>query len=58
MGGGAYGKVYKGTCAGKNVAVKIPNKQNMTELELQSFRHEVEIMRRILLQCFYNNASL
>jgi serine/threonine protein kinase len=47
LGGGAYGKVYRGFCRGKNVAVKIPSKQNMTESELQSFRHEVEIMRHI-----------
>jgi serine/threonine protein kinase len=47
LGGGAYGKVYRGFCRGKNVAVKIPNKQHMTESELQSFRHEVEIMRHI-----------
>jgi len=47
LGGGAYGKVYRGFCRGKNVAVKIPNKQHMSESELQSFRHEVEIMRHI-----------
>jgi len=47
LGGGAYGKVYRGFCRGKHVAVKVPVKQNMTENELQSFRHEVEIMRHI-----------
>lgn len=41
--------MYRGFCRGKNVAVKIPNKQHMSESELQSFRHEVEIMRRISL---------
>eukprot|EP01111_Echinosteliopsis_oligospora_P015443 TRINITY_DN6119_c0_g1_i1.p1 TRINITY_DN6119_c0_g1~~TRINITY_DN6119_c0_g1_i1.p1 ORF type:complete len:585 (-),score=151.22 TRINITY_DN6119_c0_g1_i1:89-1843(-) len=47
LGGGAYGKVYKGYCRGKNVAIKIPVKQVLTEAELKSFRNEVEIMRNI-----------
>jgi len=47
LGGGAYGKVYKATCRGKKVAVKVPKKQTLSESELKSFKNEVEIMRQI-----------
>eukprot|EP01132_Coremiostelium_polycephalum_P000471 gene471-597_t len=47
LGGGAYGKVYRATCRGKKVAVKVPKKQTLSESELKSFKNEVEIMRQI-----------
>ncbi|EGC38851.1 hypothetical protein DICPUDRAFT_148427 [Dictyostelium purpureum] len=47
LGGGAYGKVYKATCRGKKVAVKVPKKQTLSESELKSFKNEVDIMRNI-----------
>ncbi|KAM9975096.1 hypothetical protein ACTFIW_008571 [Dictyostelium discoideum] len=47
LGGGAYGKVYKATCRGKKVAVKVPKKQTLSESELKSFKNEVEIMKQI-----------
>lgn len=47
LGGGAYGKVYRGVCRGKNVAIKVPIRQHLSESELKSFRNEVEIMRHI-----------
>lgn len=47
LGGGAYGKVYRGICRGKNVAIKVPLRQHLSESELKSFRNEVEIMRHI-----------
>jgi serine/threonine protein kinase len=47
LGGGAFGKVYRAKCRGKLVAVKIPNKQDLTESQLKLFRHEVTIMRKI-----------
>jgi serine/threonine protein kinase len=47
LGGGAYGKVYRGICRGKDVAIKVPVRQHLSESELKSFRNEVEIMRHI-----------
>ncbi|KAH3745572.1 dual specificity protein kinase [Pelomyxa schiedti] len=47
LGGGAFGSVYRASCRGTTVAVKIPLKQHLTPPELQMFRHEVMIMRKI-----------
>ncbi|GAM23589.1 hypothetical protein SAMD00019534_067640 [Acytostelium subglobosum LB1] len=47
LGGGAYGKVYRATCRSKKVAVKVPKKQTLSESELKSFKHEVEIWKQI-----------
>jgi serine/threonine protein kinase len=44
---GAFGKVYKGKCRGKEVAIKVPSRQNLTKEELEAFRHEVQIMRKL-----------
>lgn len=47
VGEGAFGTVYKGTCRGISVAIKVPKKQDLTEEELTQFREEVGIMRKI-----------
>ncbi|GAM23718.1 hypothetical protein SAMD00019534_068930 [Acytostelium subglobosum LB1] len=47
LGGGAYGKVYKATCRGKPVAVKVPKKQTLSESELKAFQNEVAIWKQI-----------
>jgi len=47
IGEGAFGKVYRAKCRGKDVAVKMPNRQKLSKEELESFRHEVQMMRRI-----------
>ncbi|EGG14208.1 SH2 domain-containing protein [Cavenderia fasciculata] len=47
LGGGAYGKVYRATCRGKRVAVKVPKKQVLSDSEKKAFLVEVEIMKQI-----------
>lgn len=44
IGSGCYGEVYKGTCRGMDVAVKVLLKQSISEKNLQDFQKEVEIM--------------
>lgn len=44
LGDGSFGSVYKGRCRQKDVAVKILHKQELDQDELQSFKHEVEIL--------------
>ena len=39
----------EGRCRGLEVAVKKPHQQSLTDAQLTSFRHEVEMMRYILL---------
>jgi len=47
LGEGTFGKVYRGRCRGKAVAVKVPLHQNLREEELSDFRKEVSIMSKI-----------
>jgi len=47
LGKGSFGKVYAGRCRGKEVAVKVPVKQHLSEKDLAAFRHEVLIMSKI-----------
>ncbi|KAL7721766.1 hypothetical protein QTN25_001411 [Entamoeba marina] len=47
IGGGSFGKVYRANCRGKNVAVKIPTKQELTEEEMKRFTREIMIMKKI-----------
>jgi serine/threonine protein kinase len=47
IGEGTYGKVYRGMCRGQQVAIKVPQQQNLSEQQLADFRNEVAIMRRI-----------
>jgi len=48
LGEGAFGKVYKGFCRGKVVAIKEPSKQELTMQEEEDFVKEVKIMRKIV----------
>ena len=49
LGKGSYGVVYRGTCAGNLVAVKIPrNRDAMSINDVRLFRHEANVMARIL----------
>ncbi|KAL7722346.1 hypothetical protein QTN25_001089 [Entamoeba marina] len=50
IGGGSFGKVYRANCRGKNVAVKIPTKQELTEEEMKRFTREIMIMKISLHQ--------
>jgi serine/threonine protein kinase len=47
LGEGTFGKVFRGRCRGKKVAVKVPAHQQLTPEELQDFRKEVQIMSKI-----------
>jgi len=47
LGQGSFGKVYSGRCSEKRVAVKVPLKQDLNEKELEDFRNEVIIMKKI-----------
>ena len=49
LGDGSYGFVYRGTCAGNPVAVKVPKDPNtMNEERMNLFKHEANVMARIL----------
>ena len=45
IGGGCFGHVFRGTCRGKEVAIKKLFKQDLDEKTLFDFKKEVEIMR-------------
>ena len=45
LGEGTFGKVYRGTCRAKRVAVKILHRQELDEDTLDDFRKEVEMLR-------------
>jgi len=45
LGGGCFGKVWKGEVHGKPVAIKVPHVQNLDKEQLASLRNEIEIMR-------------
>jgi hypothetical protein len=45
IGGGTFGKVLKGKCRGKDVAIKVLHRPITNEKMLAAFKGEVEIMR-------------
>ena len=45
IGVGSFGKVFRGRCRQKPVAVKVLHKQNLDKKTLLAFRREVKIMR-------------
>jgi serine/threonine protein kinase len=47
IGEGQYGQVWEATCRATQVAVKIPNRQKLSPQEVESFKKEIEIMRKI-----------
>jgi serine/threonine protein kinase len=47
IGGGTFGKVLRGKCRGKEVAIKVLHKPITNEKMLAAFRSEVEIMSKI-----------
>lgn len=48
IGGGCFGNVYRGTCRGKQVAIKKLITQDMDDNTLDEFRKEVEIMTFVI----------
>lgn len=42
-----------GKCRGQTVAVKVPVRQNLTPKQLEEFRHEVAIMKRVMPLSFF-----
>jgi len=43
LGSGSYGKVYLGTCRGKNVAIKKLHQQNLNKKIIEEFKKEVKL---------------
>jgi len=46
IGKGSFGEVFKGTCRGQVVAVKVLNKQNLPEKALREFEREVILISK------------
>ncbi|KAL6062209.1 Dual specificity protein kinase [Balamuthia mandrillaris] len=44
LGGGCFGKVWRGECFAKPVAVKVPHVQKLDKDQLESLRSEIHIM--------------
>ncbi|EMD47709.1 SH2protein kinase domain containing protein [Entamoeba histolytica KU27] len=47
LGSGSFGKVYRGIVAGLPVAIKVPNKQVLSEDEKESFMREIGVMKKV-----------
>eukprot|EP00007_Cunea_sp_BSH-02190019_P003786 CAMPEP_0174239006 /NCGR_PEP_ID=MMETSP0417-20130205/13160_1 /TAXON_ID=242541 /ORGANISM="Mayorella sp, Strain BSH-02190019" /LENGTH=614 /DNA_ID=CAMNT_0015317901 /DNA_START=276 /DNA_END=2116 /DNA_ORIENTATION=- len=47
IGEGTFGKVYRGKCRGKEVAIKVFKRQDVSEEDLEAFREEVKVMSQI-----------
>lgn len=45
IGVGSFGQVWRGKCRGKEVAIKVLNRQDLDEKTLEEFRREVDIIR-------------
>ena len=45
IGKGSFGEVFKGTCRGQTVAIKILNKQQLSEKQMREFEREVILIR-------------
>jgi serine/threonine protein kinase len=47
IGEGMYGRVFTAMCRAIKVAVKIPNRQELSRSEIATFKREIDIMRKI-----------